>query len=167
MKTIASLSLINSAFALRFYDNGDYRLSQSEVENQLNPFIYGRQAPNQRKGGQFSDALEKMARGENAENLNLDFLNKKSVVIQPDNINETNQQKLDMMNRMQADSIIHYTNPEDIHTAAEREVKPAPLKQDWKSNEFVGKFGSYIDDKDLADDLKISSGDLARANINL
>ena len=41
MKTIAALCLINSAFALRFFDNGDFRLSQKEVETHLNPLIYG------------------------------------------------------------------------------------------------------------------------------
>ena len=108
-----------------------------------------------------------MAKGENADDVNLDFLATKKVVIQPDNVKETNQQKLEMWNRLQADNKIHYTRPEDVHTAAEKIVPPAPLKQDWRSNEFAGKFGTYIDDKDLADDLKISSSDLARADVNL
>ena len=108
-----------------------------------------------------------MAKGQETENADLDFLAKKHVVIQPDDVHATNQQKLEAMNMEQAQNTIHHTNPKDVHTAAEREPAAVPLKNDWKSKEFVGKFAQYIDDKDLEDDLKISGADLSRANINL
>ena len=54
MKTFAALCLINSAFALRFYDNGDYRLSQEDVKNQLNPLIYEKTQKSADEPGQFT-----------------------------------------------------------------------------------------------------------------
>ena len=167
MKTIAALCLINSAFALRFYDNGDFRLTQREVETQLNPFLYGKKEHKAGEPGEFTKYLDRMAKGEDVGATDLDFLAKKQVVIQPDNVQATNQQKLEAMSMEQAQNSIHHTDPRDVHTAAEMEPKAPPLKNDWKSKEFVGKFAQYIDDKDLEDDLKISTADLHRADINL
>ena len=50
---------------------------------------------------------------------------------------------------MEEQNTIHHTMPEDVHTAAEMEKPSTPLRNDWKSQEFVGRFAKFIDDRDL------------------
>ena len=67
---------------------------------------------------------------------------------------------------MENANTIHHTMPEEVHTAAEA-IKPStPLRNDWKSQEFVGRFAKYIDDKDSTmEDTKITTADLKRADV--
>ena len=51
------------------------------------------------------------------------------------------------MSQAAAANTIHHTQPEEVHH--EPVHVEAPLKNDFRSQEFVGKFAKWIDNKDL------------------
>jgi len=69
------------------------------------------------------------------------------------------QERMRLQNLVNQEQKIHHWKPEEIYHAPV--PKETPIKDDYKSQEFVGKFSKWVDNKDIDD--KIDSGILDKA----